>query len=334
MPTLGNLRKRVAGISPAEFDDLALELFHYQAETNPVYSKFIGHLGFNLESITHLSQIPFMPVEFFKYHRVLCDGISANTVYSSSGTTNQVPSLHYVSDNDFYLDHAVRIFESFYGSLENYHILGLLPGYLEREGSSLIAMVRHFISRAGDEHSGFYLYDHAALREKISFLAGHSSRKLLLLGVSFALLDLAEEGHFPVTDKLIVMETGGMKGRRKEMLREELHAVLCNAFSVDQIHSEYGMTEALSQAYSMGQGLFHMPNSMQIRLRDPYDPLDLSNSVKRGAVNLVDLANYHSCAFLQLGDIAERTPEGLFRILGRLDNSDVRGCNLMVQQPF
>ncbi len=331
MTSFSHFKQRVKDCSKSDFNELAIELFHYQAKENPVYSAFIGHLGLNLQDITHIGQIPFMPVDFFKHHRVLCDGLNVQTVYQSSGTTGQQVSKNYLPDTDFYLDHAAGIFQDIYGPLKDMHILALLPNYLEREGSSLVDMVRHFISLTGDPYSGFYLHDHAALRERIVYLSRHSNRNILLLGVSFALLDLAEEGSFPDAENLIVMETGGMKGRRREMLREELHEILTAAFSVDVIHSEYGMTETLSQAYSGGYGLFNTPCSMQVRLRDPNDPLDLSNSVKRGAINLIDLANIHSCAFLQLADLAERVDDEQFRVLGRMDNSDVRGCNLMVQ---
>jgi len=305
LSTFKHFEDRIKGLELNEFNDLALELFHFQAIHNPVYHAYIGYLGRDLSGITNIGQIPFMPVEFFKRHKVLCAGVNEEIVYTSSGTTGQLVSSHYVANRTFYLDHATRIFQSVYGPLSNYHILALLPGYLEREGSSLIDMIRHFIQLSGDTHSGFYLHDHEALRTKVSELAAGSDRRILLFGVSFALMDLAMEGAFPHSEGLIVMETGGMKGRRKEILREELHEILCNAFRVETIHSEYGMTEALSQAYSKGNGIFYMPNSMRVLLRDPNDPLDTSDSVSRGAVNLIDLANIGSCSFLQLQDLAE-----------------------------
>ncbi len=310
-----------------------MEIFHLQADQNPVYRSFLRYLGVNSTNITQIHQVPFMPVEFFKNHRIATGNWTEEIVYTSSGTTGNSTSRHYVEDQTFYLEHSLHIFESFYGPVTDYHILALLPGYLEREGSSLIDMVRYFIHRSQDEQGGFYLHNHDELRGRIQWLSENSTRKILLLGVSFALLDLAEEGDFPQVRELTVMETGGMKGRRKEILREELHKILCNAFQVSSIHSEYGMTECMSQAYSSGRGIFQMPFSMRLSLRDSNDPLDYSDTVKRGAVNIIDLANAHSCSFLQVSDLAEKTPAGI-EILGRLDNSDIRGCNLMVQDSF
>ncbi|MCA6075202.1 acyl transferase [Fulvivirga sedimenti] len=310
-----------------------MEVFHLQAGQNPVYRAFLHYLGVNPTNITQIHQVPFMPVEFFKQHRIATGNWEEKEVFTSSGTTGMRVSQHFIEDPGFYLRHSLQIFESFYGAVTDYHILALLPGYLEREGSSLIAMVQYFIERSEDSHGGFFLHNHDELRERITWLSQNSDRKILLLGVSFALLDFAEEGDIPELNNLIVMETGGMKGRRKEILREELHETLCKAFHVTEIHSEYGMTECLSQSYSKGGGIFRMPFSMRIYLRDANDPLDSSNEVSRGAINIIDLANVHSCSFLQVGDLAEKTANG-FRVLGRMDNSDVRGCNLMVQSSF
>jgi hypothetical protein len=229
----------------------------------------------------------------------------------------------------FYLNHSQRIFEERYGSLENFHVLALLPAYLERKGSSLVTMADHFIKVSGSEHSGFYLYDRKALMEKLGNLR-RSPKKVLLLGVTFALLDFAENmDEFPPMDNLILIETGGMKGRMKEMVREDVHEILTVYFNVDKIHSEYGMTELMSQAYSDGEGRYTLPNSMKVFLRDPNDPLELSFR-SQGGINIIDLANFHSCAFIETKDLGRVDADGRLEVLGRFDNSDVRGCNLMV----
>ena len=319
-------------MSPGEFDQFALEIFRFQAENNPVYRKYLSLLGCRPGSITQLTRIPFIPVEFFKYHQVQTGSWEPEIVYTSSGTTSSQASRHFVPSRAFYLEHARSIFQANYGPLSNYHIFGLLPSYLERQGSSLIDMAEDFIRASGSEYSGLYLYDQDELRAMIS-ASQRQPRTILLLGVSFALLDLAESGGLEPIPDLVVMETGGMKGRRREMVRDELHQILCEAFHVTSVHSEYGMTELMSQAYSKGQGVFVMPKSMKIMLRDPNDPFDLDVKRKHGAINIVDLANFASCSFIETSDIGERTDAG-FRIAGRMDNSDIRGCNLLVQSPL
>jgi hypothetical protein len=325
-----HFRQALTAVNEDTFESLALEIFHFQAQNNPLYQKYLSLLGCPAGSITQLTSVPFIPVEFFKHHRVQTGNQPPEIIYTSSGTTSSVVSRHYVPDRDFYLSHARTIFEAKYGPLSGYHIFGLLPSYLEREGSSLIDMVEYFLRVSDSNLGGLYLDDHKALSKAISEASQLQDRTILLLGVSFALLDLAEAGGIPSAHDLIVMETGGMKGRRKEMIRDELHEILCNAFDVDQIHSEYGMTELMSQAYSEGHGIFSMPPSMKIYLRDPNDPFDFSVNRLHGGINIVDLGNFSSCSFIQTSDIGEKTEEG-YRILGRMDNSDIRGCNLLIQ---
>jgi phenylacetate-coenzyme A ligase PaaK-like adenylate-forming protein len=312
------------------FDDVALALFKFQFLHNPVYRQYLQYLNVNVEQVNLIRDIPFLPISFFKTHKVVCGPKEDfHDFYSSSGTTGAITSRHFVWSEEFYLQHSQRIFEEKYGSLQNFHVLALLPAYLERKGSSLVTMADHFIKESASPHSGFYLYDRAALLEKLEELRS-SSLKVLLLGVTFALLDFAESmGEFSPMDNLIIMETGGMKGRRREMVREEVHKILTAYFKVDKIHSEYGMTELMSQAYSEGDGKYSLPNTMRVFLRDPNDPLELSPR-SQGGINVIDLANFHSCAFIETQDLGRLDSEGNLEVLGRFDNSDVRGCNLMV----
>ncbi len=323
--------KALKSMKAVEFEKLTLELFHWQAVNCPVYAKYIQLRGLSPAHIQSIKEIPFMPITFFKNQKVYCEGQGAEEGYfSSSGTTGTETSKHYFWSMEFYLDHSQRLFEQVYGALDNYHILALLPAYLERKGSSLTAMVDHFINRSHSPHSGFYLYDHKALRDKINLL-GKGERKVLLIGVTFALLDLAEGGStLKDNPQLLIMETGGMKGRRKELIREELHARLTESFGVPHIHSEYGMTELMSQAYSSGGGLFRLPHTMRAYVRDSYDPYAILGQGRVGPLNLIDLANFHSCAFIATQDLGKVHADGRLEVLGRMDNSDVRGCNLMV----
>ncbi|MFC4873663.1 acyl transferase [Negadavirga shengliensis] len=312
-----------------DFEGTTLELFRYQAEKNPVYRSYIKARGVDAKGIKRIVDIPFLPVSFFKTHQVVT-GTSADfpVVYTSSGTTGTVNSRHYVWSEDFYLAHAARVFEAHYGSLDQYHVLALLPSYLERQGSSLVAMVDHFIKKSQSAESGFYLYDHEALLEKLDRLR-EGQKKILLIGVTFALLDLAEKAaRLPANPNLIIMETGGMKGRRREMIREEVHDVLKSAFGAEQIHSEYGMTEMMSQAYSKGEGIYTKSAWVGVYIRDTHDPFNLE-SRKSGGINVVDLANFHSCAFIETQDLGTVHADGSFKVLGRMDNSEIRGCNLM-----
>ena len=311
-----------------DFEELALELFHFQAINNPIYRTFIDVRGIDIKKVGNIHQIPFLPIQFFKTHAVVCGEESDfKKYYSSSGTTGAITSKHYIWSEQFYLDHTQYIFERQYGALENYHILALLPAYLERPGSSLVAMAAHFIKKSGSAHSGFYLYNHEELIDKMALLK-EDPKPTLLIGVTFALLDLAEK-TMPRLPRFIIMETGGMKGRRREMIREEVHKVLCGSFGVDRIHSEYGMTELMSQAYSKGFGKYTLPDTMRIFLRDTHDPLSWSNRTQ-GGINIIDLANFHSCAFIETQDLGRYDQEGNLEILGRFDNSEIRGCNLLV----
>lgn len=311
-----------------DFDSLALELFHFQAQHNKVYQEFIQARNLNVREIKAVEDIPFLPIEFFKSKAVVTgNAVDYSDFYSSSGTTGAVTSKHYIWSQTFYLKHARMIFEMEYGPLSNYHILALLPSYLERKGSSLVAMMDDFISASASVHSGFYLYNHRDLINKMAELRD-SNRQVLLFGITFALLDLAEKDP-PFLNNLTVMETGGMKGRRKEMIREEVHGILCEKLGQEAIHSEYGMTELMSQAYSKGEGKYKLPSSLRVFLRDPHDPFSFTHR-SQGGVNIIDLANFHSCAFIETQDLGRFDREGYLEILGRFDNSEIRGCNLMV----
>ncbi|GAB3950196.1 acyltransferase [Spirosoma harenae] len=332
------------------FESLALAVFRYQAIHNPIYRDYLYHLKISPERINDLHQIPFMPIGFFKKHTVLTgvDLGSASTdsttlTFASSGTTGDQTSNHIVPDTVLYDTISSRIFEQIYGSLQDFHILALLPSYLERNNSSLVYMVQQFITRSGRSQkgpnaSGFYLNNHAELTERLKQLTQEAdSNKILLIGVTFGLLDWAESepdlSFLGKSDKLIVMETGGMKGRRHELLREEVHAILSQQLGVSMVHSEYGMTELLSQAYSMGNGIFQPGSTMRILIRDINDPFCIypNDYTRSGGINVVDLANLDSCSFIETQDLGQYVGnEGAFRVIGRFDNSDVRGCNLMI----
>ncbi|WP_375583876.1 acyl transferase [Cyclobacterium xiamenense] len=312
-----------------DFETLALELFRFQSRNNPVYRRYLQARNLQSDRIYRLEDIPFLPISFFKTEKVISGPEAAfQHQYTSSGTTGMQSSRHYIWSKEFYLAHSLRLFESNYGSLQNFHVLALLPSYLEREGSSLVDMAAYFIEKSGSEHSGFYLNDYESLNRRLLALK-KSDKKILLLGVTFALLDLAERYRYSGFERLIVMETGGMKGRRREMIREEVHDVLTHAFGVDRIHSEYGMTELLSQAYSNGEGVFRESWSMRVFIRDSYDPFSWVNATS-GAINVIDLANFHSCAFLETEDLGRKNADGSFTVLGRMDNSEIRGCNLLI----
>ena len=314
--------------SAAAFESTALEVFYFQYEQTPLYRQWVDSLGIDAKTVRELHEIPFLPIRFFKEHQILRKGTEAEIVFSSSGTTGMQRSRHFVADLDLYRTSFRAGFRHFYGPVEDYVVLALLPSYLEREGSSLIFMAEDLIQYSGQKESGFYLNEHKELHRMLSKLKAEG-RKTLLLGVSFGLLDFAEQYHIDFPD-LIVMETGGMKGRRKEMVREELHRIYCDAFGVSQIHSEYGMTELLSQAYSRGEGVFKTPPWMQVLIRDTNDPLSLVKGNRSGGVNIIDLANLNSCAFIATQDVGKLLPGSSFEILGRFDHSDVRGCNLLV----
>jgi len=322
-------RQEVFGIDNEErFAKIALQAFQYQAQHNIIYRQFIDGLGVDRASITTVEQIPFLPISFFKNHTVLSSNDAAQVTFTSSGTTGMVTSSHAVTDVLWYKESFRRAFELFYGNIKDYCVLALLPSYLERGGSSLIYMVHDLIDQSGNPDSGFYLYNHDDLYAQLQHQQA-KGQPTILFGVTFALLDFTEQYHinFP---ELIIMETGGMKGRRKEMIREELHAILCRGFGVPAIHSEYGMTELLSQAYSKGNGIFECPPWMRILTRDTNDPLSLTPAGQTGGINVIDLANINSCCFIATQDLGKIQPDGSFEVLGRFDNSDIRGCNLLV----
>lgn len=314
--------------SPDTFNGLALEIFHFQYKNNPVYRNFTDYLGISPTGISHYTQIPFLPVEFFKDHKIISGQFSEEAVFTSSGTTGLQTAKHYVKDLSLYERSFVTNFEQQFGPVNNFVILALLPSYLERQGSSLVYMMDKLIRLSGDERSGFYLHDYERLAETLNSLK-NSSKKVLLMGVTYALLDLAEK--YPVRfPELLLMETGGMKGMRREMIREELHEILKEAFGVKQVCSEYGMTELLSQAYSTKSGIFQTPPWMKILIRDINDPLTLLENGQTGGINIIDLANIYSCSFIATKDLGRKTGESTFEMLGRYDNSDVRGCNLLI----
>jgi len=328
------LLKQFDALNVENFQDYALDLFRYQSKYNLVYKKYIDALNIRPESVDDLRSIPYLPIEFFKQHKIITASDqfqSYDAVFESSGTGTGSSSKHYLPDLDYYLKHAQDLFEGTYGKLQDYIILALLPSYLERQGSSLVAMVDDFIKKSKSSDSDFYLYDLDSLVKKVREIKAKSEgRKIIVWGVSFALLDLAENYKADFSD-CIIMETGGMKGRRKEITREELHAILSAGLNVSSIHSEYGMTELLSQSYSTGDGDFYPSKTMKVLVREVNDPFDIKFSHKRsGGLNVVDLANIDSCAFIETQDVGLVKEDGSFQVLGRFDNSDIRGCNLML----
>ena len=311
-----------------QLEKMALKVFRYQHENNKVYRDFCDFLKVNSQEVKSLQQIPFLPIQFFKSHEVVSNTNRPEQIFTSSGTTGMVNSRHLVTDVSLYEESYRKGFSEFYGNIENYVVLALLPSYLERTGSSLIYMVEDLIKRSNSPESGFYLDNHDELIQKLITL-DESGQNVILIGVTYTLLDLLEKQKFDLKNT-IIMETGGMKGRRKEMIREELHNILCNGFGVSAIHSEYGMTELLSQAYSLGNGVFECPNWMHILIRDTEDALTYVNEGKTGGINVIDLANINSCSFIATQDLGKKNPNKAFEVLGRFDNSDIRGCNLMV----
>jgi hypothetical protein len=326
--------------SPSEFRQATLAVFSYQALENEIYAHYLSGLGIIPQNVSEIEEIPFLPIEFFKTHKII-SGKQVKTdfqqIFSSSGTTGMSQSKHYVIDECIYQKSYLKSFELFYGSIEEYCVLALLPSYLERDGSSLIIMADDLIKKSKHSDSGFYLNNYDELISKLKALE-LKNQKTILLGVTYALLDLIENEGFPLCKggqgglkSTIIMETGGMKGKRKEMVREELHAVLCKGFGVNEIHSEYGMTELLSQAYSKGKGVFNCPPWMKIIIRDTNDPFTFLPHTKSGGINVIDLANIHSCSFIATQDLGKTFPNNSFEVLGRFDNSDIRGCNLLVE---
>jgi hypothetical protein len=324
-------RKRIFSIkTTGEFNEAALEVFRYQVAGNLLYRDYVTALGVTAASVKFLSEIPFLPVTFFRDHKVITGPDIPETVFESSGTTGMVSGKHYVADLSLYEESFIRGFTEFYGDPSGYFFAALLPSYAERENSSLIYMMKTLIKKSMYSDSGFYNNDRTELIKILEKVKGEG-RKAILLGVSFALLDLAEK-QAPDLRGIIVVETGGMKGRRKEITRQELHTILKTGFNVGTIHSEYGMTELLSQAWSHGDGLYYCPPWMKVYIRDPLDPLTIINQAGRsGGINIIDLANINSCSFLSVNDLGKLHEDGGFEVLGRFDNSDIRGCNLLVE---
>lgn len=322
-------RKSVFNIqSINEFKQLALEIFQFQAENNEVYKTFLSHLKIDISSVNSISNIPFLPIQFFKSHQIVASQKPVQQTFLSSGTTGMQQSKHMVTDLAIYEESFRKGFEYFYGDIQDYTVLALLPSYLERDGSSLIYMVEDLIQQSKKPKSGFYLNNLDELSKTLADL-DKKGEKVLLIGVSFALLDLIEAYQFQLKNT-VIMETGGMKGRRKELIREELHQILSEGFGVDKIHSEYGMTELLSQGYSKGDGIFECPPWMKILTRDTEDALTILPEGKSGGINVIDLANINSCSFIATQDLGKTYANKTFEVLGRFDNSDIRGCNLLL----
>lgn len=314
--------------SKKEFEKITLKVFRHQYDNNTVYRDFCSFLNKDKQNVKSVKEIPFLPIQFFKSHDVLSSTDPVQETFTSSGTTGAVTSRHLVTDLSYYEQSFRKAFSQFYGNIEDYAVLALLPSYLQREGSSLIYMVDDLIQASNNPDSGFYLNNYDELISKLITL-DNAGQNVLLIGVTYALLDLIEKQNFNLKNT-IIMETGGMKGRRKEMIREELHNVLCQGFGVGEIHSEYGMTELLSQAYSLGNGIFECPPWMDVLIRDTEDALSYIDYGKTGGINVIDLANINSCSFIATQDLGKKYTNQSFEVLGRFDNSDIRGCNLMV----
>lgn len=330
IPKTDEPEEKVFSISNEEtFRSIALEVYHFQYHNNPVYQRYCNALGKTPHFVKSLETIPFLPIAFFKSHDIVTTDFDPELVFKSSGTTGVATSKHLVKDAALYEKSFLTCFHRFYGPVEDYCVIGLLPSYLERGQSSLVYMVQRLIEKSGHNQSGFYLYDFEKLRATLQELEA-TGKKTILIGVTYALLDFAEQ--YPMALKnTIVMETGGMKGRKKELTRMELYEELRTAFGLSEIHSEYGMTELLSQGYSIN-GLFRTPPWMRILLRDETDPLGIidQTTAKTGVINVIDLANIYSCSFIATDDVGKTHSDGSFEVLGRMDNSDIRGCSLMV----
>lgn len=323
-----SFKKKIFDLKSPDFEAAALELFRYQATANAVYRQYLQNLSIDIAAVTTIEAIPYLPIELFKTHPIISGKGEVQQTFSSSGTTGLQTSRHHLLDLSLYEQSFLKGFEHFYGSPQKYCFLALLPAYLERQGSSLVYMAHHLIKRSQHPKSGFYLYDYGALADTIRQLE-EAQQSTILLGVSFALWDLAEQFPMPL-QHTIIMETGGMKGKREEVIREELHAIYQQAFEVKNIYSEYGMTELLSQAYSKGEGIFRCPPWMKVLAREVTDPFNILPPNRTGILNIIDLANIHSCAFLATSDLGKYFEDGSFEVSGRMDESDIRGCNLLV----
>ena len=330
MQITNSLTDDIFGIkSSHDFERVCMQVFKYQALHCKVYADFLNFLGKSIDSVSSPTDIPFLPIEFFKSHEVIANEKQAQLLFTSSSTTGSTPSRHYVADVSIYEKSYLKSFELFYGSPTGYAILALLPSYQQREGSSLIYMVNDLIRRSNHPDSGFFLNEDEKLFSTLKQL-NESGKKNILIGVSYALLDFAEKYQYPLSHT-IIMETGGMKGKRKEIVKEELHKILMNSFETTAIQSEYSMTELLSQAYSYGNGNYECPPWMKVLIRDINEPIRLLEENKTGGINIIDLANVYSCSFIATQDLGRLNNDGTFSVLGRFDNSDIRGCNLMVE---
>lgn len=312
-----------------EFTETTLRVFYYQYHNNLVYRQFCDLLHKNPSNVNRLESIPFIPVQFFKDHKIYSAACIEEKIFTSSGTSGTIPSRHYVADLDLYERAFIHSFSQFYGNYSDYVVFALLPSYLEREGSSLIYMADFFIKNSKHSQGGFFLYNHDELIKSINE-ALRKQHKILLLGVTYALLDLAENYKLDLTG-IVIMETGGMKGKRQELLREEVHDILKNAFKISHIHSEYGMTELMSQAYSKGDGIFKCPSQMKVMIREMNDPFSFVEKGRTGGINIIDLANLYSCSFISTMDLGKIIEDESFTVSGRFDQSEIRGCNLLVQ---
>lgn len=328
MDTSKSFNGDLYSVNDSNFGDIALQLFHFQLENNRIYREYVRLLNVDIHAVKTVEQIPFLPISFFKDHDLQTGSWPAETSFTSSGTTGQRTSVHRVRSLRFYLEHSVRCFEYFFGDITQYHFLALLPSYLERGDSSLVAMIQNFMHKSRSTSSGFYLHNVEELIKNLIQLK-NDRKKTVLWGVTFALLDLAER-YCPDLRHCLVFETGGMKGRREEITREDLHLRLNQAFGTDKIFSEYGMTEMFSQAYTRGGNRFFCPPWMKVIARDISDPMEKGLLNASGGINVVDLANADSIGFIETEDIGKVCDDGSFEVLGRLDNSDIRGCNLMV----
>ena len=326
MQSINSFKTSVFHINNQNFDQHALELFRFQYNNNKVYHDYAQHLNAHPLNVTTISEIPFLPIRFFKNHKITTGKFKPHHVFESSGTTGS-KSKHYIDDLDFYNKISYRIFRSFFGDIDGSVIIGLLPSYLERGNSSLVFMLDHFVQKSRNASSGFYLDNMEMLVDRLR-VHSHENSPVFLFGVTFALLELANRFQIDM-EKLYILETGGMKGRGKEMIREELHLILKKAFNTKNIFSEYGMTELLSQAYLQKDGFFHPPPWMQIMVREIHDPFSCAESGQIGVIKVIDLANVHSCAFIETEDLGLKVGEK-FKVIGRLDNADLRGCNLLL----
>ncbi|MBN1251108.1 MAG: acyltransferase [Bacteroidales bacterium] len=315
-------------LSESEFGDIAIDIFKYQYKNNIVYKQFVDYLNVDYKKINTVEQIPFLPIEFFKTHKVISGSNNAKITFLSSGTTNLNRSKHHITDLEIYRNSFTKGFEFFYGNISDYCILGLLPNYLENKSSSLIYMMEDLIKLSNCNKSGFYLNNYEELYNTILDLK-KLNKKYILIGVSYALIDFANLFKIDLSDG-ILMETGGMKGKRKELTKSELHSFFKESFNVSNVHSEYGMTELLSQSYSKGEGIFECPPWMKILIRDTYDPLSDIGTGRTGGINVIDFANFNSCSFIATKDLGKLHENGRFEVLGRFDDSDIRGCNLLV----